>query len=109
MYPLWADGVGWIIGLLPVFVIFVTALQQFLKAPRNLTFSEKIRTLMKPTPEWGPAGRPCPSMDTTDRYPTSNTYDCVSNTRILLNGIPTEGVHINDNFTNGFHDEMLQL
>lgn len=64
---------------------------------------------MQPTPEWGPAGRPCASMN-TDRYSTSNnTYDCVSNTRILLNGIPTENVHINDNFANDFQDEMLQL
>lgn len=108
VYPLWADGVGWVIGLLPVFIIFVTGIQQYLKAPANLTFVEKLTALMKPTPEWGPAGRPCASM--TDRYSSSNTYDCVSsNTRILLNGIPADGVHINDNFTNGFHDEMLQL
>lgn len=109
VYPVWADGVGWIIGLLPVLIIFVTAIQQYLKAPGNLSFCEKLKALMKPTPEWGPAGRPCPSMSTADRYPSSNTYDCVSNTRILLNGIPADGVHINDNFTNGFHDEMLQL
>lgn len=109
VYPLWADGVGWIIGLFPVFIIFFTGIQQFLKAPDNLTFCEKLRLLMKPTPEWGPAGRPCASM-TDSRYSPSNTYDCVSNTRILLNGIPAaDGVHINDNFTNGFHDEMLQL
>lgn len=99
VYPLWADAVGWFIGLLPVSVIIITAIHQIIQAPSNLTFkevsfyyyyhlkneyyrifsfSQKFITLMKPTQEWGPAGG----------KNFTNNYETVTNTIVLVNGVP---------------------
>lgn len=40
VYPLWADAVGWFVGLFPVFVIIVTAIVQIIKAPKDLSLKE---------------------------------------------------------------------
>lgn len=88
VYPLWADTVGWIIGLLPVFIIFVVGIQQICKAPKHLSFRERLKHLLRPTAEWGPAGRPCVNLH-AERYQSQN-YDGVTNTQILISGAPLE-------------------
>ncbi|XP_017045388.1 uncharacterized protein LOC108090954 [Drosophila ficusphila] len=82
VYPMWADAVGWIVGLLPVLVIFLVAFQEIWKAPKNLSFRERIKHLLQPTAEWGPAGRPCVNLH-AERYQSQN-YDGVTNTQILI-------------------------
>ncbi|XP_062131358.1 LOW QUALITY PROTEIN: sodium- and chloride-dependent glycine transporter 1 [Drosophila sulfurigaster albostrigata] len=88
VYPLWADTVGWIIGLLPVFIIFVVGVQQICKAPKHLNFRDRLKHLLRPTAEWGPAGRPCVNLH-AERYQSQN-YDRVTNTQILISGAPLE-------------------
>ncbi|KAI9582986.1 sodium- and chloride-dependent glycine transporter 1 [Glossina fuscipes] len=119
VYPLWADAVGWIVGLLPVFVIFAVAFQQICKAPDSMGLRERIKYLVKPTAEWGPAGRPCINLH-AERYESEN-YDAVANTSILTEGLPTDLSIYEDNLTviyrngNGndgsdeMEDEALQL
>ncbi|XP_044251782.1 sodium- and chloride-dependent glycine transporter 1 [Drosophila takahashii] len=82
VYPMWADAVGWIVGLLPVLVIFLVAFQEIWRAPKNLSFRERIKHLLQPTAEWGPAGRPCVNLH-AERYQSQN-YDGVTNTKILI-------------------------
>ncbi|XP_017070462.1 uncharacterized protein LOC108107436 [Drosophila eugracilis] len=82
VYPMWADAVGWIVGLLPVLVIFLVAFQEIWRAPKNLNFRERIKHLLQPTAEWGPAGRPCVNLH-AERYQSQN-YDGVTNTQILI-------------------------
>lgn len=67
MYPLWADAVGWIIGLFPVAVIFLGALRQICTLHQDLSVTERIKKLLKPTSAWGPAGRPCVSIQAKRR------------------------------------------
>ncbi|KAH8254573.1 hypothetical protein KR032_011019 [Drosophila birchii] len=86
VYPLWADTVGWIIGLLPVLVIFLVAFHEIWQAPKNLNFRERIKYLLKPTAEWGPAGRPCVNLH-AERYQSQN-YDGVTNNQILIEHDP---------------------
>uniref|UniRef100_A0A7G3B2K5 Uncharacterized protein n=2 Tax=Lutzomyia longipalpis TaxID=7200 RepID=A0A7G3B2K5_LUTLO len=100
VYPLWADAIGWIIGLLPVLVIIVAAILQIIQAPRNLTFIEKIKLLTKPTPEWGPAGNPRFIDTSTQRY------ENVPSTVVLVNGLPIDGNGMRTMFD---EDEGLQL
>ncbi|KAH8402405.1 hypothetical protein KR009_011847 [Drosophila setifemur] len=87
VYPLWADAVGWFIGLLPVMVIFVVAFHEIWKAPKELSIKERIKYLLKPTAEWGPAGRPCVNLH-AERYQSQN-YDGVTNTQILIEADPS--------------------
>ncbi|EDV56871.1 sodium- and chloride-dependent glycine transporter 1 [Drosophila erecta] len=82
VYPMWADAVGWIVGLLPVLVIFLVAFQEIWRAPKSLSFRERIKHLLQPTAEWGPAGRPCVNLH-AERYQSQN-YDGVTNTKILI-------------------------
>ncbi|XP_016953512.1 uncharacterized protein LOC108026845 [Drosophila biarmipes] len=82
VYPMWADAVGWIVGLLPVVVIFLVAFQEIWRAPKNLNFRDRIKHLLQPTAEWGPAGRPCVNLH-AERYQSQN-YDGVTNTKILI-------------------------
>ncbi|XP_059607766.1 sodium- and chloride-dependent glycine transporter 1 isoform X2 [Phlebotomus argentipes] len=96
VYPLWADAIGWTIGLLPILVIILNAIQQIILAPHNLTFIKKIKLLIKPTPEWGPAGNPC-------FVSHSRRYENVANTVVLVNGMPI------DDDGNENEDEGLQL
>ncbi|TDG43311.1 hypothetical protein AWZ03_010283 [Drosophila navojoa] len=122
IYPLWADIVGWIVGLLPVLIIIAVGMQQVYKAPSHLGVKERIRHLMQPTAEWGPAGRPCVNLH-AERYQSQN-YDGVTNTQILISGAPAEVMPYEDNSQdngngsandncisngNGYRDEVLQL
>ncbi|XP_033233928.1 sodium- and chloride-dependent glycine transporter 1-like [Drosophila pseudoobscura] len=119
VYPLWADTVGWIIGLLPVFIVFLVGFQQIWKAPKHLSFLERIKFLLKPTAEWGPAGRPCVNLH-AERYQTQN-YDGVTNAQILVHGGPSDVLAYEDaeatangsgsgnNTQNGYCDEAMQL
>uniref|UniRef100_W8B744 Transporter n=6 Tax=Ceratitis capitata TaxID=7213 RepID=W8B744_CERCA len=106
VYPLWADAVGWFIGLLPVLFIFLIAFQQFCKAPKQLTIKERLKLLLRPTAEWGPAGRPCVNLH-AERYDSQN-YDVVANTQVLINGLPADVSPYEDN-SNGYRDEAMQL
>ncbi|KAM8711134.1 hypothetical protein ACLKA7_000293 [Drosophila subpalustris] len=116
VYPLWADAVGWIVGLLPVFVIFVVGVQQVFKAPKHLSLKDRLKLLLRPTAEWGPAGRPCVNLH-AERYQSQN-YDGVTNTQILISGAPLEVIpyedaangngHGNGN-DNGHRDDAMQL
>lgn len=85
---MWAETIGWLVGLLPLSVIIFTCLHVYFNAPSNITVLEKLRTLTRPTAQWGPAGRPCwipPKM-------AQSTYNSVSNARIgvLINGVPID-------------------
>lgn len=88
VYPLWADAVGWFVGLFPVAVIILTAIQEVVCGPANLTVMQRIRFLMRPTCEWGPAGRTVTF--TTGSSATPQRYDSVANTMVLLNGMPMD-------------------
>lgn len=103
VYPLWADAAGWVIGLLPVSVIILTGIVQVVRAPKELTFCEKIRSLCRPTAEWGPSGRPCwVPLD----LKAINSYSSASQTRVLINGVPIDG---GGGGNGGGPDESLQL
>ncbi|EDW77126.2 uncharacterized protein Dwil_GK22198, partial [Drosophila willistoni] len=101
IYPFWADAVGWTIGLLPVCVIFLVAFQQFCQAPSHLSIRERLKHLLQPTAEWGPAGRPCVNLH-AERYQSQN-YDGVTNTQILISnpGNPPDSVLPYDDVGNG--------
>lgn len=87
-------------------VIFLVAFEQICKAPKHLSIKDRLRHLLKPTPEWGPAGRPCVNLH-AERY-QSNNYDSVANTQILINGMPSDASPCDGN-DNGYRDEALQL
>ncbi|XP_022829643.1 sodium- and chloride-dependent glycine transporter 1-like isoform X2 [Spodoptera litura] len=55
VYPMWADAVGWILGVLPVIVVVLMAIDQICSGPDDLTIMEKARALSRPTEEWGPS------------------------------------------------------
>ncbi|XP_013135255.1 PREDICTED: sodium- and chloride-dependent glycine transporter 1-like isoform X2 [Papilio polytes] len=59
VYPMWADAVGWTLGVLPVVVVVLMAVDQICSGPDDLTIMEKARVLARPTEEWGPAGTGC--------------------------------------------------
>lgn len=102
VYPLWADAVGWLIGLLPVMIIFAIGVVQVLRAPAELTLREKLRMLLRPTAEWGPSGRPC--WTPVDLRAVSS-YSSATYTRVLINGVPPPG----ENSVLAVPNEVLQL
>ncbi|KOB75526.1 Transporter [Operophtera brumata] len=53
VYPMWADAVGWTLGVLPVVVVVLMAVNQICSGPDDLTIMEKARVLSRPTEEWG--------------------------------------------------------
>ncbi|XP_041973087.1 sodium- and chloride-dependent glycine transporter 1-like isoform X2 [Aricia agestis] len=55
VYPMWADAVGWTLGVLPIVVVVLMAVDQICSGPDDLTIMEKARVLARPTEEWGPA------------------------------------------------------
>lgn len=77
------------IGLLPVFVIFVVAFKQIYNGPEHLGIKDRVLFLLKPTEEWGPAGRPCLY---PDRYQNENTAS-------LMEGAIVEALPFEDNGT----------
>lgn len=40
VYPMWADAVGWILGVLPVIVVVLMAIDQICSGPDDLTIME---------------------------------------------------------------------
>ncbi|XP_034825272.1 sodium- and chloride-dependent glycine transporter 1-like isoform X2 [Maniola hyperantus] len=58
VYPMWADAVGWTLGVLPIVVVVLMAIDQICSGTDDLTIMEKARVLARPTDEWGPASAP---------------------------------------------------
>ncbi|XP_061706021.1 sodium- and chloride-dependent glycine transporter 1-like [Cydia pomonella] len=54
IYPKWADAIGWVLGVLPVAVVLIMAVDKICSGPDDLTIMEKCRVLARPTDEWGP-------------------------------------------------------
>lgn len=85
IYPVIYNAIGWFLGLLPVIVIIVTAIGEVIYGPANMTVVQRIRFLMQPTCEWGPA-----RTVTFTTGATPQRYDGMSNTMVLINGVPLE-------------------
>lgn len=88
VYPVVYNAVGWFVGLLPVVVIIITAIGEVIYGPSNMTVAQRVRFLIRPTSEWGPAGRTVTF--TTGSGATPQRYDSVANTMVLINGVPLE-------------------
>lgn len=86
VYPVIYNAIGWFVGLLPVAVIIMTALGEIIYGPESMTVKQRIRFLMRPTCEWGPAGRKV----TFTTGATPQRYDGAANTMVLINGLPME-------------------
>lgn len=86
IYPVIYNVIGWCLGLLPVAVIIITAIGEIIYGPANMTVMQRIHFLMKPTCEWGPAARTV----TFTTGATPQRYDGLSNTMVLINGLPLE-------------------
>lgn len=57
VYPMWANGVGWAIAMVPVIIIILNMLYKLCMEPKGSCF-ERCRRLMLPTEDWGPAQKP---------------------------------------------------
>ncbi|KAF7629202.1 hypothetical protein Mgra_00009265 [Meloidogyne graminicola] len=53
VFPQWSIILGWTISLSPIFIIFTTILFYFIRS--NGSFSQRIRELLCPSDDWGPA------------------------------------------------------
>lgn len=104
IYPIWADAIGWIIGLLPVSIIIISGIVQITQAPKDLSFTEKLKILIKPTAEWDSSSRSGGSngSNVSNGQPksTSNTNTNITKTTVLINGVPIDGTS---------SDEAMQL
>ncbi|XP_063374943.1 sodium- and chloride-dependent glycine transporter 1-like [Cydia amplana] len=58
VYPRWADGAGLMLGVMPVFVVVIMAIEQICSGTDDLTIMEKARVLSRPTDGWGPPVKP---------------------------------------------------
>lgn len=96
VYPKWADAIGWIIGLLPVSIIIISGIVQITQAPKNLSFTQKLKILMKPTEEWDLCSRSRGGQQKVIRNSCTN----VTKTTVLVNGVPVDGIS---------NDEAMQL
>ncbi|XP_060081370.1 sodium-dependent proline transporter-like [Ylistrum balloti] len=54
-YPGWADALGWVMAFLSVLAIPITMLYKISREDDEDSFVEKIKLLVTPTREWGPA------------------------------------------------------
>ncbi|XP_069141841.1 sodium-dependent proline transporter-like [Argopecten irradians] len=54
-YPAWADGLGWAMAFLSVLAIPITMLYKISKEDDEDSIIEKIKLLVTPTRQWGPA------------------------------------------------------
>jgi len=52
-YPSWAIGIGWLTGMMSIFPIPAVAIYQI--ATTEGTLLQRIKFLLQPAPEWGPA------------------------------------------------------
>lgn len=91
IYPKWADAIGWIIGLLPVSIIIISGILQIIQAPRNLSFIQKLKVLIKPTAEWDQLSRPG-----GQRKGSRNSCTNMTKTTVLINGVPMDGISSDD-------------
>lgn len=103
VYPKWADAIGWIIGLLPLVIIISISIHEIIKAPSHLKLKERIRTLIKPTEDWGPAGRPQWIPKQQKKKPKPQPPPIVKQ-KILINDRTPPG-SVNDELS----DDALQL
>ncbi|KAL3852860.1 hypothetical protein ACJMK2_016469 [Sinanodonta woodiana] len=55
LYPAWADAMGWIMAAAAVIAIPITALYKIYKTDDPATPLAKLRFLITPTADWGPA------------------------------------------------------
>lgn len=55
VYPSWAIAVGWVVAFVSLTPVPVFMVRE-LSAAQGLTFMEKLRASVQPSPEWGPAG-----------------------------------------------------
>lgn len=65
------------------------AFKQIYIGPSHLGIKDRIVHLLKPTEEWGPAGRPCCNLY-PERYQNENMHS-------LMEGITTEVITYDDN------------
>lgn len=96
IYPKWADAIGWIIGLLPVSTIIISGIVQITQAPKNLSFIQKLKLLIKPTEEWDLCSRARGGQQKGNR----NSCTKITKTTVLINGVPMDGAS---------SDEAMQL
>lgn len=64
-YPSWADGLGWILALFPLIWIFSSSVWKITTVKGEMTLLDKIKFLLKPSPQWGPAHK-VPKFDLQD-------------------------------------------
>ncbi|KAG4070471.1 hypothetical protein HA402_005703 [Bradysia odoriphaga] len=86
IYPIWADAIGWVIGLLPVMIIIFSAIVQVTQAPANLSFTQKLIILVKPTAEWDLCSRSGGGQQRGKRNSRCN----ITKTTVLINGVPMD-------------------
>ncbi|KAK3101625.1 hypothetical protein FSP39_004979 [Pinctada imbricata] len=55
VYPMWANGIGWVLSMIPITFIVTIAINKIIHAPKDKTIWERIKFLLKPSPQWGPA------------------------------------------------------
>jgi len=88
-YPSWANSVGWLITFSSVICIPVVALVKILQEEGSLV--ERVRKLIKPSPDWGPASPDHRPFNKAKSYCDSKAYKGLkrdiegSNTTLLTN------------------------
>lgn len=64
-YPGWADGIGWILSLFPILWIIGSIVWKIYQVKEDMTVTQKIFFLLKPSKDWGPAHK-IPKFDLQD-------------------------------------------
>lgn len=64
-YPTWADGLGWILALFPLIWLLSSMIWKITTVKGEMSVLEKIKFLLKPSPQWGPAHK-VPKFDLQD-------------------------------------------
>ena len=88
-YPSWANSVGWLITFSSVICIPVVAMVKILQEEGSLV--ERVRKLIKPSPDWGPASPDHRPFNKAKSYCDSKAYKGLkrdiegSNTTLLTN------------------------
>lgn len=65
IYPMWSNGIGWILSLVPIIFISTIAITKILKGPKEMSIMERVRFLLKPSQSWGPAHK-VPTFDISE-------------------------------------------
>lgn len=74
-YPGWANGLGWVLSLVPMMIISTLAARKIYYAPPDKTLFQKIKYLLQPSQAWGPA----------HKVPTFKVEDDDSTTGVVSN------------------------